>query len=743
VNYGINLSSHQVFPGNPWDFTGVVPNPDIREDKAFRDRWINNPKTEWNVYSLFAGSNPNCRVYENENDSNPPRVQYGFVGDFDAATNEADVAAGILRIGPHKPAYWGISLSGHAHIVWLFEKPLYLPENTKLVKAWLKFLRGKIPLHLFHIGFETAAFDEPTRRYTNGGNWKKLSEHVIPDEIVQGWFVEFCSKYKWEEAEHPEAEIPLEEVAKVFTQKYPRFADWPGAFGLKSQGPTFWVLESQSPKSAIVFANGMFTFSGHAPKSFWPWSDPAMLGAEFVQQFKTKLINTATEDIYWDEIKFWRKDGNGLWTTLNETHMSRHIIARGLSDRRDPIKRLSPLGEALNYIQDHRRIVGAAPFVYRQENIIYVNREPTLNVSSCTVMPPMPGDWRFCEEHIPFLYNFLTNFFGSKIEFEVFMAWWARTYQHAYLRRPVLGQCMFISGVVGKGKTLMSCSIFGDSLGGHENPARYMRGSDTFGGPLFKVGVWALDDGTTISDPSKRRLYTEIIKAMAANRFFEYHQKYKPASRTEWLGRGIITLNYDHNSVRALPEVGTDNMDKVIFLRTNDESPVKFPSEATIRETLARELPILCSILLKWEIPAHLRSGETRYEITSYHEPSLLRTAQQSSPLASFEDILDNWKTEYFKCEPKATEWVGTPFQLQIEILRDTAAEMAMRSYSIDAINRSLSGLKSRGYPLDFIEADGKRLVRIRRPENTPVSKAPESTEPPPQQTNSQFNNNK
>lgn len=742
MNWGKNLRAHQVFPGAPWEFTddsGITP--EIREDKRRRDAWINDPKTEHNVYSLFEGVNPNCRIYagNDEDDGNPPRKQLGIIAEYDAPMSAADVEVGMRRVGSHKPAWWGRSLSGNAHILWLFEKALNLPENLHFVRQWLKFLRGKIDFHLFHIGFDVNAFDEPTRRYTNGAKWQKVSEYVIPHDIVMGWFVEFSNKYKWEESAEFQGTVPLEEVAKVLALKYPRFASW-GEFILKSQGETFWVPESTSPKSAIVLDGGMYTFSAHASKSFWPWSDPVMLGPDFVKRYQAQELGRAVANIYWDEKNFWHKDGNDLWTTLNKEDTSAHLVESGLSDRRDPIRRISQVRLALNHIQRHQRIAGAAPFVYREEQIIRVNREPFLNISKCNVMTPMPGDWSFDAKTLPFLYPFLTGFFSSPLQFDFFMAWWARTYKNAYLHRPRLGQSVFICGAVGLGKTLLNRGIVAPSLGGFEDPAKFLSNSDNFGSHLFKVGAWSLDDATTIADPAKRRYYTEILKALAANRHFQFHEKYKVAARTEWLGRVIVTLNNDENSVRALPDIGRDNMDKVMFFRAADQAPVVFPSEAQIEKILEIELPILCAILLKWEIPAHVRSNETRYEIKSYHEPTLLNTAQQSSPLAAFADILDDWKVEYFKSEPRATEWVGTCLQLQKEILRDSASEMAMRAYSLDAINRMISGLKSRGYPVEIFDKDGKRLVRIKRPENLPAPKVPESSTPPPQQPNSQYN---
>lgn len=738
MNYGKNLSSHQVFPGNPWEFTGTPP-IDAREDKTFRDRWINDPKTEWNVFSLLEGVNPNCRIYaDKEDDGNPPRKQYGVVVDYDAPATLQDVRNGMLRIGPHKPAWYGKSLSGHAHVLWLFEKPLNLPENINLVRRWLKFLRERIPFHLLLIGFETGAFDEPSRRFTNGAEWHQLSEYIIPAEIVQGWFVQFSSKDKWEEAKFSTT-IPLDEAAKILSEKYPRFSDWPGEFVLGSQGPTFWVEGSASPKSAIVKEGGMFTFSAHAAKAFWPWEDRDMLGADFVNQYKARELGKAVEGIYWDEKNFWHKDGNGLWTTLNKDDTCRHLIESGVSNRRDPATRLSPLDKALNYVQRHQRICGAAPFVYRPETVLHINQEPYLNIARIKAMAPAPGDYSFDAKTLPFLYPFLTRIFSSHEQFEIFMAWWARTYQHAYKGRPRLGQCIFLCGPVNIGKTLWSRGIIAPTLGGFEDPAKFLSAGDNFGSQLFKVGVWCLDDNTSIADPSKRRFYTEMLKSLAANRHFQFHQKYKVPAMTEWLGRVIGTLNNDENSVRALPDIGRDNMDKVMFFRAANTPPFTFPSESEIETEVNKELPVLCAILLKWEIPPHVRSGETRYEIRAYHEPSLLTTAQQSSPLAAFDDILTDWRDEYFKSNPKKLIWEGSVIQLQKEILLDPTSEMAMRSYSLDAINRALSGLKSRGYPLELQDRNGKRVIRIPRPQHLAVP-AQEISEIPPEKSNSKFN---
>ena len=115
-------------------------------------------------------------------------------------------------------------------------------------------------------GFDRKAWEAPERLWTNGCDWRKLHDNKIRADVTRGWLVKASGSYKFTEREFGTA-IPLEEVKKALTDKYSGFAAWPGEFSLNAMGPTFWVDESKSPKSATVRETGIQTFSAHAGRA--------------------------------------------------------------------------------------------------------------------------------------------------------------------------------------------------------------------------------------------------------------------------------------------------------------------------------------------------------------------------------------------------------------------------------------------------------------------------------------------
>ena len=138
-------------------------------------------------------------------------------------------------------------------------------------------------------GLDRKAFEEPSRLYCNGCDWKPTGFGPVPAEKSQAFFVECGKRFRFKGGD--DELVPLDLVEKAVKEKYPNF-NWPGDFTLDSQGPTFWIPESVSPLSAIVKPGGMFTFAMHASKPFYCWTD--LLGKEFSAKFQQDSIAQAT-----------------------------------------------------------------------------------------------------------------------------------------------------------------------------------------------------------------------------------------------------------------------------------------------------------------------------------------------------------------------------------------------------------------------------------------------------------------
>jgi hypothetical protein len=714
-----NLSSSVINTGVlPWDFRPSQPIPEeVRKNKKLRDIWINTPATNHHVYTFFEGTNSNLRVSRPRTDGlgNPPYCAHALVADYDSDQPREKVLE-YARSLPYPPNWIECTLSGNWRYIWLLEEKLLWPSFDFCRHFLKKFSEFAFDPARGMVGFDKGAWEAPERLWTNSCDWQKLSDAKIPADVTRGWLVKASATYNFTEREFGTA-IPLDTVKAELEKKYPKFREWGGDFTLNSQGPTFWVDQSASPKSAVVRETGMQTFSAHAPKGFFSWAD--LLGADFVREFEAAAIGRAVEGIYYDGKKYWRKSDAGIYRESERQDAMLYIrAARGLTNKPDKAG-VSLVERAILYIQNSQRVESASPFIYQPSGLLYRNGKCHLNICSTRVLQPADGvavwgpDGQF-----PWLSKFM-DLIPDEHARLVVLAWLAWGYRHAYHLDPVSGQVLFLAGPVGVGKTLFNRAVVGALFGGFMEAGAFLTGTDNFNAEMFHYGHWVLDDGSVGAgmDARRKRYYTETIKRIAANPTFRSNGKFLQATLTEWQGRLGISCNADEESLMQLPETTISNLDKIILVRTSHAAPVKFPLQAEIKRILEKELPWFGRHLLDWKIPEDLM-GDSRFGIKAYADSTLVETSRQSSRGAGFREILDDWIEGHFRVrEPEATKWEGTAFQLHKAILlSDPAVESAMRNYPVDMVSVNLMTIHQKGFKgLECASRGEKRIWTINK----------------------------
>ena len=715
-----NLSSQELFSGVlPWDFKPASPIPDeVRKNKKARDQWINLPTTVHHVYTPFEGVNSNIRISKLRTDGggNPPHSAKYFAADYDSAQPEETV----LRLAnelPYPPNWIEKTLSGNWRYVWILEEALIFPSYN-FAKHFLQiFPEVAFDISRGMVGFDKPAWEAPERCYTNSGDWRKVHDAPLPKDLTNGWLVKASEKFKFTTSDFGPA-VPIEEVRPELEKKYPKFAEWPGEFVVGSQGPSFWLDESLSPKSAVVRETGIQTFSAHAPKAFYSWAD--LVGIAFVKKYEAESTARAVENIFHDGRAYWRKLPNDYWKAFEKADISMHLkVSRGVTPKPDK-SGVSPVESALEHIQNMQHIEGAAPFLFRPAGLINRGGLRYLNTSNVKVLTPAEGvavwgpDGQF-----PWLSQ-LTFIIPDAYARSIWLAWLAWAYKHAYKMEPTSGQVLFLCGPAGTGKTLLNRGVMAGLFGGlFAEAGAFLTQTDGFNSELFNVPWWCQDDGSIHSGYTSKVRFTEMIKRVAANSAFRCNEKFKKAVTNEWLGRLVITCNADEESIRQIPETNLSNADKLILIRTSEKAPHVYPSRAEVDRILARELPWFARWLLDWKIPAELM-GESRFGVKHYADPTLVETSRHSSPNAGFSEILEDWRRQYFTMrEPKADFWEGTAYQLQKEILLDPTATHAMRDFTVDSIGRHLVVMKNKGERLEVSSNGENRVWKLFRPHTT------------------------
>lgn len=733
-------TSIQATPTIPWEFTPSDPIPAIvRTDKKERDAWICNPTTRHNVFFGWEGLNASARIsgVSGSDDENPPYRILAFLGDFDAPAALPAITANLSR-QHFKPTYLGRSLSGNLHAVWMLERPILVPSRAFAVH-FLEYVLTQANFRDLHVCFDEGFFTSPERGLTNGCDWFiKNPGNVVPTDILRGWFFQAGEKFLWAQNRGHGVSIPLADVEAELATRHPQFRTvWDADFELGSQGPSFWVPGSTSLKSAIVRETGMQTFAAHATKPFYSWSD--LLGHQWVQSYETRKIGDAVKDIYHDGKSYWRKLPDGRWRPFGKEDITEHLeVTCGLKGRGKGGRGES--ARATQHIQDFNAIEGAGPFVFKPAGAIDVKGSKILNTHTRLALTPAQGhpQWGSAGE-FPWLSNFFDGFFSSDPQKVNFLAWLQRLYASAHALNLESGQNIFIFGGPGKGKTFLSTQILGGLVGGSVDARRYLMGEDNFGSSLFESALWAIDDNEMSTDPRVHRRFTEMVKRMAANTTFEYHQKFRVPVTVEWQGRVVVTANTDTESQRVLPDLERAILDKMNIYLANDGADPGFKSNRENHAMLAKELPFFARWLLEWEPPTAVLSGNPRYGVACYHAPEIVTSARYSSHSAGFREILDEFIEYLFKVDKK-TEWSGSAVALR-NAISAAGMEAVIRSYGQEDFVRRLTQLADTGaYPISYKNLSDRRIWTIRRPGGAPETPAGPSI--PPQAENSAFAKN-
>lgn len=672
-----------MIPGNPWDFVlSETLTPELRKNKEVRQAWYKAPATRHCFYSGIEPANPTARVSK----ANPPRLITAIVADFDLPIPDERVnsVAAAMRI---PPSHIERSLGGNVRLVWLLEQPLVVDSFDFCIfvlQAATKWL-GLAALP----GLDEPAFTDPARLYCNGCVWRSTGAPPIPVADAQAFFVECGRGFRYTPTNSSGA-IPLDLVLAAIQEKFPHFA-WPTNFEENSQGPSFWIPESTTPLSAIVKPDGMFTFSGHAERPFYSWTD--ILGSEFTAQFVTRTITAATTEIYWDSKRFWRKI-KGRFESLDSPELQNYFKVQCRMSSKPGTDGLSLIDTALDHIYNDGRIEGAAPFIFRPSGLIEYQGRRKLNlyinrvVQPADELTPWGPDGKF-----PWLSAHFDSLFDPPTQLPPFLAWYKSYYASAYHQKPMPGQNTFLMGGVNTGKTLTNRRIIGASVGGFCDASGFLMGNEAFNSELLEMPHWAVDDETM---GGKQEFFQAMLKKTAANQQFHYKKKFEVGAIVEWMGRIVVTTNLDYLSSRALGSMDDSSADKTNIFRCARIGKHFFPNRHELEAILLRELPYFLRWLLEFDPIAAGVKPDARYGYAAHHEPSLLEQAQQGSKSAPFKELLYESLVQFFRENPADADWRGTMTQI-VRLLHSNPLN--------DAVCKSLRLETGQRY-LDMIQRD-------------------------------------
>jgi len=684
-------------------------------DKAARDAWINLPDTKYHVYSPFEGINPRLRISCGDGeDANPPHSQWTIPIDCDVSMSLDEAKKYVTYMGDRKPMWFEQTLSGNGRFLWMLQTPIKFPCAhfcKQLQEKWFDFL----PLNMLP-GIDKGALTTISRCYTNGARWTKLSDYVIPESEMTGFVMKFSERYNWARKELGKA-ADMNKIREECVKRYPRFSGWEGEFSVSAQGPSFWVPGSESPKSAIVRETGMHTFAAHASKSFFSWAE--IVGAEFVEQVENTRLGDAVKEIFYDGQRYFYKDLTGKWQDAVQDHIRRFLnVSHGLSTKTKGAEP-SEVDRALNFIAMNNRVQCAQSCAFYPKGLIQYQGELILNLHSRDAIKPATekSEWG-PNGKFPVLSSFLDSAFTNAEQLPLFLTRFQRAYRGCLNRKPEQGLGVIFCGPAGKGKTFLSRAVVGYALGGFAEAGAYFSGSDGFNSELFQVAVWCVDDGTSLSSDMVHRIFSEKLKQSLANPEHRVNEKFRKAGMVPWEHQIILTCNDDPESLRNIPNLDMNSRDKLLIFRMNPDSPFVFAPKNEMTLIVEREMPYLLAWLLEFVPPESVTKGSVaRWGMNSYCEPTLLRAANQSTPVNGFFELLVKWlREDFFTSNATAKTWQGTSTDLRIAMSKDPSFAELLRGYRQEQFGRFLAQIQAKGMlKVTIDDSDFERIWIIER----------------------------
>jgi hypothetical protein len=702
-----NLTKQSASPCVPWEFVSKEISDKVRKTKSLRQQWYQNPETVHSFYTGFEAMNPNARITV----SNPVHRCGGLIADIDASYSEENLLR-LIDALPNdlKPSWYEKSLGGNWRLVWIFRESLRFPDEAELATAVLKFLAEKFRLDKVE-GMDMPSWLNPARMYANGGVWTKVEGST---GLSASWLENIIWSVASKLAKKSKAkEVILSRIEKLIRRKWPNF-DWPEEFVENSQGPSWWIEGSQSPKSAIVHASGCYTFAAHAEKSFYTWVD--ILGPTALEDDEREMIESATEHFFCDGVSYFgpRRDG-GYQTEKLDVIRRRFVVKGGLNDKKKKGSPSTEVDRALAFIEDAHRVDAAAPFIFRPAGITQFNGNTYLNTCSVKPMKPAEGKQEWGENgNFPFISKWFSLIFRTEEQLSHYISWSHVFYEAALRGVAIQGQASFFGGGANIGKTLKGHKVFGPMMGGCADASKYLMGKDSFGAELYKAPVWCSDDDTMTSNEATVMLFTNMVKRAVANRELPFHEKYRQSCLVDFAGRQYVTFNLDAWSKTIVPTLEASTRDKVNFYRllsgVGDE---KLPDNffpPNVEAIIKNELPYYAKYVLDYVIPNKFL-GDSRFTIKPYHDEELVESSYHNSGSASAQEIVHDFMTEHNKVS-ESRIWTGTASQLLRAMAAIPGFESVTKGVTAKNMNKHLASLES--FPALDITSKTHQVSKLR-----------------------------
>lgn len=682
---------------HPSQLSGAVPS--FTDKEKFRE-WCIDEKTKHVFYTTFEGANPHQRI----SGGNPAYKMYGFVADYDGeGAKVADIAKLISGIKKKAPGGWSPTwisrtYSGKIRAVWEFERPIMCDNEQLLEKLINTFVSESKAKTLIKDGGWDSASANPAMMWELGTQWTQVSVDKIAAPKLEAVFFDIARKTG---GPRGKVTIPMEVLADKVEELFP--GRWLGEFEVGARGPLFWVDDGVDRVGAIVQEGGMWSYSTRAGKSFISWSE--IFGEKFVKDYREKQLADAIEDTWFDGQKYWVKDGRSTWSPIAKEDFVTRLRLAGFSHKsrkqNDPA---SEIDEVVVYVQDERRIHGAAPFLFDFNEVVEMGPKRYINTHAhLRAMEPAgdgdPANW-------PHLFDWWNGWMDDPTSISYVMAWLQRFYVGSLEGEANLGHSLIIAGDADKGKSLFSTYILPKVFAGGADAGRFLMGQEAFNKELSQSPVWYIDDNTSGATSAEHRRFSEMLKKLSATPKVTVRAMWSEPVDIERRGRIVLTTNTDADSLAILPNLDGTILDKLMIVKMSDKHVPWFHqmSKNQIEGIIAKELPHALHWLAYHFIPPKrvVEGASGRFGINTYHHPDIISISKDLSSMQREYEMIEFW----WKLRNSKEPWEGNVSALMGELETYEQMRVFTRSMNKVTFGRTLAKLEAQTENIE------KELVR-------------------------------
>jgi hypothetical protein len=419
-----------------------------------------------------------------------------------------------------------------------------------------------------------------------------------------------------------------------------------------------------------------------------------------------KVDTSAINDIYYDGKNYFMRSADGTWRGESSSAVTSCLKVRGFSDKTPAGMSFSRMDQIKEVIRRHRRVDGAAPFIYHPGDLWSYNGKTLLNVASVRVhdSADISDAWGVL---FPRYAAVLDNVFAEAGYRDIFLTWLKRFYMSAEAGKVALGQAMALVGPVHCYKSFLIERLLTPAMGGYADLSSLASGeSNGFNAEVFSSPLAVIDDARSTSNDTARQRYSAVIKKLTAHGKHKFHEKYLTPCIIEWRGRVVIAINDDAESIRMLPDLDISNADKIIALQM--KSWVNHPDPSSFDGLEDSELHHFLAWLKAWTPPAGLVDNNSRYGMPAFLAPAVKEAAFASSSVAGLSELILAWWKRGGIDRRKAGPWIGNATDLLTAITDELpGVDKGLNRYHL---GRQLTALSNReGSRVELIHGGSKK----------------------------------